>query len=568
MAQEEHFICRETFQEDHEEDEIDLPDDETNLEKQLSSFRQQWKEELAGSLDTVTNGQPKKNEEENKGVDQVASGQPRLNEKQGQRKTTGQSLGTSGHQVEKELKIVGGQEEQTSTDNRSAKLTASSYQRSEKVTADDGSQQVCSDAQGSITDKVASLQASGSSNLSLQTPESPVNDESPSTKTRRESEMSVADIEKEDDDSDRENIEAKAKALFIQGVHAERKGKLTEAICKYRHAIQLMPDVESKITDYTINRAMQDEDDDIQDGYQDDDSDNDTQDDGIEDLVSELKSLTTNDIKSHCDPKFPQSSTHISSLPIELLLYIFRWVVSSDLDLRSLEVLSSVCRGFYVCARDPSLWHRACLSLWGRNCCKTKDYSSWRQMYLERPHPNFNGVYITKNTYFRQGETDLDGLYRPWHMVEYYRYVRMFPDGVIMMYSAPDEPKLVVSKIKNKNSSLPGILIGQYGIVDDMVTAILRRENTMDYESGFNRYIRFKRNKNVKNDISYTFHLEFSVRSAGHHPNCKLEWKSYRCQTHHRPTGNTSVADFEVDGYKPLIFSRVKSYTVNTDKPM
>ena len=107
----------------------------------------------------------------------MASGQPSWNVKQGQRKTTGQSLGTSGHQVEKELEIVGGQEEQTSTDNRSAKLTASSYQRSEKVTADDGSQQVCSDAQGSITDKVASLQASGSSNLSLQTQESPVNGE-------------------------------------------------------------------------------------------------------------------------------------------------------------------------------------------------------------------------------------------------------------------------------------------------------------------------------------------------------------------------------------------------------
>lgn len=32
-------------------------------------------------------------------------------------------------------------------------------------------------------------------------------------------------------------------------------------------------------------------------------------------------------------------------------MYIFRWVVSSDLDLRSLEQLSLVCRGFYICAR-------------------------------------------------------------------------------------------------------------------------------------------------------------------------------------------------------------------------
>lgn len=39
------------------------------------------------------------------------------------------------------------------------------------------------------------------------------------------------------------------------------------------------------------------------------------------------------------------------ALPMEVLMYIFRWVVSSDLDLRSLEQLSLVCRGFYICAR-------------------------------------------------------------------------------------------------------------------------------------------------------------------------------------------------------------------------
>lgn len=39
------------------------------------------------------------------------------------------------------------------------------------------------------------------------------------------------------------------------------------------------------------------------------------------------------------------------ALPLEVLMYIFRWVVSSDLDMRALEQLSLVCRGFYICAR-------------------------------------------------------------------------------------------------------------------------------------------------------------------------------------------------------------------------
>lgn len=46
------------------------------------------------------------------------------------------------------------------------------------------------------------------------------------------------------------------------------------------------------------------------------------------------------------------SSFFISTaLPLEVLMYIFRWVVSCDLDLRALEQLSLVCRGFYICAR-------------------------------------------------------------------------------------------------------------------------------------------------------------------------------------------------------------------------
>lgn len=52
---------------------------------------------------------------------------------------------------------------------------------------------------------------------------------------------------------------------------------------------------------------------------------------------------------------------HFSNLPIEIILYILRWVVSSDLDLRSLEQCSAVSKGFYICARDPEIWKQACI---------------------------------------------------------------------------------------------------------------------------------------------------------------------------------------------------------------
>lgn len=38
-------------------------------------------------------------------------------------------------------------------------------------------------------------------------------------------------------------------------------------------------------------------------------------------------------------------------------------------------------------------------------------------------HIIFPGVYISKTAYMRQGEKSLDGFYRAWHQVEYYRWM-------------------------------------------------------------------------------------------------------------------------------------------------
>lgn len=64
--------------------------------------------------------------------------------------------------------------------------------------------------------------------------------------------------------------------------------------------------------------------------------------------------------------------------------------------------------------------------VWGVNCGNSPSpYLSWRDMYIERPRLQFNGCYISKTTYFRHGENSFqDQYYRPWHLVEYYRYLR------------------------------------------------------------------------------------------------------------------------------------------------
>lgn len=64
--------------------------------------------------------------------------------------------------------------------------------------------------------------------------------------------------------------------------------------------------------------------------------------------------------------------------------------------------------------------------IWKINCESLSNYLTWRDMYLQRPHINFCGCYISKTTYIRHGENSFqDQFYRPWHVVEYFRYLRL-----------------------------------------------------------------------------------------------------------------------------------------------
>ncbi|KAI4459644.1 f-box only protein 48-related [Holotrichia oblita] len=231
-----------------------------------------------------------------------------------------------------------------------------------------------------------------------------------------------------EDDSD----EIKAKKLFMKGIEMERSKKMYEAIQFYRRAVQLVPDIEFKLEDSFKNKVRIDNEEDNHDytkitkGDEDCTDDMDSDDEIDESTFLQRIERKVNKNNLLCIPKVEQKGMHISELPTEILLYILRWVVSSDLDLRSLEMFAQSCRGFYLCARDQKIWRLACERAWGLNCGTLMgEYSSWREMFLERARLHFNGCYISKTTYIRQGESSFqDQFYRPWHVVTFYRYFR------------------------------------------------------------------------------------------------------------------------------------------------
>uniref|UniRef100_A0A8C7TIJ2 F-box only protein n=1 Tax=Oncorhynchus mykiss TaxID=8022 RepID=A0A8C7TIJ2_ONCMY len=348
--------------------------------------------------------------------------------------------------------------------------------------------------------------------------------------------------------------EEKARELFLKAVEEEENGAVYEAIKYYRRAMQIVPDIEFKIN---YSRSPD------PDGGNEKDMDGE-----IEDLLAYFHQqliLQDNSLKI-CVPEVEMTQMHISALPPEVLIYIFRWVVSSDLDLRALEQLSLVCRGFYICARDPEIWRLACLRVWGRSCTKLVPFNSWREMFLERPRVRFDGVYISKTAYIRQGEESLDGFYRAWHQVEYYRYLRFFPDGQVMMLTTPEDPLVTVPRLRSRNTRVESIMCGHYRLSQDtdnqtkVFVVVSKRKEEVNHCATRGA---------PAPETEHSFHVGLQLSSGGRQSFNKLNWIHHSCHINYRSTGETVVTAFDLDQmYASFFFARVKSYTAFSERPL
>lgn len=362
---------------------------------------------------------------------------------------------------------------------------------------------------------------------------------------------------KQDGSNINPDIEEQAKILFLQGMQAEQTGALYEAVSFYKRAMQLVPDIEMRI-DYSSlirqPRVRQESESSVGSSDFDDLED---------DLVGHLHRIRIQeDDNAICLPEYEQRMCHVSCLPIEVLNLIFKWIISSDLDMKSLENLSEVCRGFYLCARDEEIWRLVCLRVWGVNCGSTKKFGGYRQMYIERPHLLFHGCYICKCSYTRPGEKSLDGFYRPWHVVEYYRYARFFPDGLMMMHTSSDDPMLMLVKLKSKQAREPGLLKGYYRVMGDRVTGVLKRVKTTKDVGAYMKHSRHREQMRNLHSNEQTYHVEFEITSACKRKHSRLNWLQYSVHIKYKVNESETVSDFELNNksYPPLIFSRVKSY--------
>lgn len=363
--------------------------------------------------------------------------------------------------------------------------------------------------------------------------------------------------------------EEQAKHFFQRATELEREGKLYDAIKYYRAAMQLVPDIEFRMdhrgqqqpttttTTTELNHSLE---------HLDSDQQLETDSNLLESF--QHVNIDENELSTICTKNFPQQATHISSLPFEVMIYIFRWIISSDLDVRSLEQCARVCRGFYRCARDTQLWKMICFKTWGTQTGKPLSNTNWRHMFIHRPHVVFNGVYISRATYVRQGEQSLDTFYSPWHLVEYYRYIRFFPDGMVMIYTSADEPRITVARLKSRfTSKEPGIIYGNYRFQSNRVVIFANRVAQRS-TIATNAHRRGGR-ENQPSDVDQIIHMEFEMADVAKKKHHQLVWTHYEIQFKNRRTGDERTSTLDVadrNTYPNLIFSRVKSYTLAAEQ--
>lgn len=354
--------------------------------------------------------------------------------------------------------------------------------------------------------------------------------------------------------------EEEAKILFFQGVKLEKEGKCFDAIRLYRRAVQLVPDIEFKAYAQQPQRSQKDDSKNNNKNKksktgssQSDTVDpNEVKDDLVEMFQNDLAMNNSGVCESAFGTGIISTSLHISSLPVEVFLLVLKWLVSNELDFRSLERFGRTCKGFYLLSRDPDVWKLACMKVWGTN---VSPITSWREMFMTRPRVNFNGCYISKITYQRYGENSFqDQFYRPLQLVEYFRLIRFLPSGKILMMTSSDELQVSVNKLKNVHNALQSrdILKGEYHYQDATVLIVIKKQQSTA--------LKFKR-KYIGPDDCLTFFLELEITDTPRKKFSKLMWKHYAVSQFRN--GEEESSEFDLRSsmkYPPFYFSQVKSF--------
>jgi len=386
-------------------------------------------------------------------------------------------------------------------------------------------------------------------------------------------------------DDEPDSIEEKARQYFLQGVEHEQNGELFEAIQKYRKAVALVPDIEFKTFEHTKTSKRRpkklpkeetieetDDAEEVPDLPEDHDDEEEFQDLLLRFSKMKLKGSPLCEPESSSMTTSSAQTTHISSLPMELIIYILKWVVSTELDLKSLENFSQVCRGFFVASRASDIWRLVCVQTWGLAGLPMEEpgIDGWRTLFITRPRVNFNGCYISRMTYLREGERGFQDSehYKSWHVVYYHRLIRFFAGGQVIMVTTSENPATAVKLLTSRSScAIQGCMFGHYRTVNNRVICVLQKPKHVEPKRRMSLRQRKAQKAYVFEVPDQDFHFEMEIKGQR---NQHLQWLCYNVISKYK-NGREQVSEIRVsdpNNYPNMHFSRVKSYTSETFQPL
>ncbi|KKF92143.1 F-box protein pof7 [Ceratocystis platani] len=405
---------------------------------------------------------------------------------------------------------------------------------------------------------------------------------------------------------------------FEEAIKKEAHGNLSDSLSLYRKAFRMDSAVDKTYRQKHFPSKPKTEGQKLASQIQKDSDETPTVPLSMDELLTSFSSLQIEPAPPMIEGT-PPPPCPIASVPYEILYAILEHVAAHDIG--DFARLAQVCKRMaFIVASEERIWRAACLSsrfgyssmyyafhrtvrgtlatelassgafaqqqheahVDARRLARTekvcaallpqKPYSgSWHRLFRWRPRLRFNGCYISRVNYLRDGQTgpDQKTVWTPVHVVTYFRYLRFLRDGTVLSLLTTEEPAVVVPVLASargrEEADVPGahpllayLLRGRWRMADPLAKEPLRRFS----DGGDEEASPFE----VDGDIvvetegivpKYTYLMQLALRSSGKVAvNNKINWTGFWSYN-----GDTERwSEFPLKNEKPFIFSRVKAF--------
>ncbi|KAL4399040.1 SCF ubiquitin ligase complex protein [Malassezia pachydermatis] len=300
----------------------------------------------------------------------------------------------------------------------------------------------------------------------------------------------------------------------------------------------------------------------------------DAQTDAVDELCTALASTHIGTCVAEMYAADPAVPMYVGRLPDEVWLHILREVIQptrissptpafrehihfvtpsepwrpySGPDYIALERIGRVCWRLRRLTAHARLWKEivACVYV-PPHPSVTAPPCSWRDTFLYEPRLRMNGAYIATCQYTQQGMSEENVWVRVLHQVEFFRYLRFFPQGQCLSWLTTDPPSESVHQLW-PGLQTKGCTTGRWRLLaDDDRAGCTKRGATIVVEDLYDPSLR-----------SYTFQMTLALRPSRGTWH-RLDMLAYTSL--HLHTGE--VLPIPQKHSKPFLFSRVRSYGV------